>query len=104
MPIHRFDLPFRRSFGSRRLGLMLFGLIVLALSSVSIGTTDVPAQPADPVHVLTISGGIGPATTDYIRRGLADAAEAGAAAVVLQIDTPGGLDAATRDINKAILA
>ena len=73
----------------------------ILLSLMLIATTGVKA---DSVAVLTIKGAIGPATTDYLRRGIERATAAGDHALILKIDTPGGLDAATRDINKAILA
>jgi membrane-bound serine protease (ClpP class) len=53
---------------------------------------------------LTIKGPIGPAVSDYVHRGLAKASERGAAAVVLQIDTPGGLDTSMREIVQDILS
>jgi membrane-bound serine protease (ClpP class) len=56
------------------------------------------------VVLLDIKGGIGPATRDFVVHGLERARDRNARAVVLRIDTPGGLDAATRDINQAILA
>jgi len=56
------------------------------------------------VREIAIEGAIGPATSRFVRTELEDADAAGASAVVLRIDTPGGLDGAMRDIVKAILA
>jgi membrane-bound serine protease (ClpP class) len=70
-------------------------LLVAGLASMA------SAQPAQPsvVH-LSLEGVVDPFVADYLRNGIESASEADA--VLLTIDTPGGLDSSMREIIKAI--
>jgi membrane-bound serine protease (ClpP class) len=59
---------------------------------------------AQPVVLLTLDGAVSPATADYAVRGIRQAADKRAALVILQVDTPGGLDTSMRSVIKEILA
>lgn len=72
-----------------------------AAAPISAGDTQ---ETAGVAALLEINGPIGPATSHYVVRGLDAAQKSGARLVILEIDTPGGLDSAMRDIIRAILA
>ncbi|WP_052117801.1 NfeD family protein [Novosphingobium pentaromativorans] len=74
---------------------LLFGLWQAALAE--------PQLPAREVPVLLINGAVGPATADYITKGITSAGEAGAPLVLIRMDTPGGLDTSMREIIRAIV-
>ena len=56
------------------------------------------------VWVVALDGPVGPASVDLVIRAIEDAAAAEAAALVIRMDTPGGLDKSMRNLVKAILA
>jgi membrane-bound serine protease (ClpP class) len=75
-------------------------LLLLAAASACSG----PRAEPGAVHVLTAQGNVGPVMARYIDRGLDHAESEQAAAVVIELDTPGGLLTSMDDIVKRILA
>ncbi len=83
--------------------LVLVLLSVIALTSW--GAEDEPAPGATRSAVMIeIKDAIGPATSDFFVRSLAEAKSRGAPLFIVQMDTPGGLDSAMRDMIQAIIA
>ena len=61
-------------------------------------------QVAQPAHVITVTGVVGPVMQEYIEQALEEAHRERAAILVIRMDTPGGLDSSTRKIIQGILS
>jgi membrane-bound serine protease (ClpP class) len=91
----------------RGLTVLLLGAAVVA--GAAAAAPDAPAAGnaaggRGTALVLEINGAIGPATSHYVVHGIESAREYDSHVVVLEMDTPGGLDSSMRDIIRAILA
>jgi membrane-bound serine protease (ClpP class) len=78
----------------------LFLLILICFALLS----PLQTQANGKAWVLDIKGAIGPATADYLKRGLEEARTQGVTIIILRMDTPGGLDVAMREMIQAIIA
>ena len=77
--------------------LFFLGLLV----TVIIATQTQAASPG--IKVLNVKGVINPVLVGYIERGIEQAEEENATVCIIQMDTPGGLDTAMRDIVQNIV-
>lgn len=79
----------------------LAGLLVFLISGswTVVGGAQAPRQ----VYVLTAAGSINPGLAEFILDGIQTAEKGGAEALVIELDTPGGLDTAMRQITQGII-
>ena len=88
---------------TRAIGVLVGATMMLALGpALHAGAQTSTVNPT--VKVLTLDGTVDPFIASYLKRGIEAANRDGDAAVVLRIDTPGGLDSSMRTIVKAIQA
>jgi membrane-bound serine protease (ClpP class) len=78
--------------------IILLVILLLAASMAAGAHAQTPS-----IHVITIKGTINPVLVDYVERGIQQAEDDGARALIIQLDTPGGLDTAMRDIVQSIV-
>jgi membrane-bound serine protease (ClpP class) len=81
--------------------------IAILLCGLLLGVTATrgPVEAAGGGHIrlVSIKGSINPASADYLIQAIEQAEAEGAAAVLIELDTPGGLVSATRDILQSML-
>jgi membrane-bound serine protease (ClpP class) len=78
--------------------ILLLSILLLAISLATSAQAQTPG-----IDVITIKGTINPVLVDYVERGIKQAEDDGARALIIRMDTPGGLDKAMRDIVQLIV-
>src|SRR4030043_1309095 len=78
----------------------LLSLILFSLLHLSPAFSE---EPKREVMVITVNGGINPVASEFIGKGVKKANEKKVEALVIELDTPGGLDTSMRNIVKDII-
>ena len=73
-------------------------------TEVSGAEVSAATAPRGPVYYVKVDGVVNPVMSEYLIKSFDAAAAEGAEVVIVQLDTPGGLDLSMRDIIKAMLA
>lgn len=97
----RFSSRLMSRIPSRRARLALYSLVLLAGIAFACGST---SNEPGTIHVLTANSDVNPVMEGYIDRGIDAAEDAGAKAVVIRLDTPGGLVTSMESIVQRIQA
>jgi membrane-bound serine protease (ClpP class) len=84
--------------------LRSLGALCVAAGLIGLAAPQPTRAGAGDVHLLTLDDIINPISTRYLTRGIADAEEAGAEAVLIELSTPGGLLESTQDLTSAMLS
>lgn len=79
------------------------GVLLAAAALITLAAACGSEAPAGAVHVLTAKGIVNPVMARYLDRGLDSAEDDGAVAVVIRLNTPGGLVSSMSDIVERIL-
>jgi membrane-bound serine protease (ClpP class) len=83
---------------------LVIAAVLLVLGVVGFACGGGPGAPPDAVHVLTADSVVGPVMERYLDRGIDGAEDEAGQAVVIRLDTPGGLITSMNDIVKRILS
>ncbi len=78
-------------------------MVTLLAVALLAGLPTAVQAASRPVLMLEVDGVINPFSASYLERGLGLAEERGAQAVIITLDTPGGLESAMRDMMQKLL-
>lgn len=84
-----------------KIKIIIFFLILILVFSYSLRENYTNSNPS--IYLFQLNGMINPITSQYVVGGIEDAEAEEAECLILQLDTPGGLDTSMRDIVKKML-
>jgi membrane-bound serine protease (ClpP class) len=88
----------------KQTSLISFRFILFIAFIIFLSPLALSEENSKEVIVITINGVINPVAAEYIGKNIERANEKNAEALIIELDTPGGLDTSMRDIIKDIIA